>query len=133
MHSYSLFALTTLLGSALSLPSSPHNAGHKPTWRTLAPIPLSPRQEHSTVFLPPSSIAILGGIIPNNDTQSIPVETTALMQFYSIERDTWTTKASLPKPLNHLNAAVVDGKIYVSKNRTYELIVIETLTLYIYL
>lgn len=35
------------------------------------------------------------------------------MQFYSIKANTWSTKAPFPLPLNHLNAAVVDGKIYV--------------------
>jgi N-acetylneuraminic acid mutarotase len=35
------------------------------------------------------------------------------MQFYSITNNTWTTKASMPKGLNHANAAVVNGKIYV--------------------
>jgi N-acetylneuraminic acid mutarotase len=113
MRSSSLIALASILGSALSLPSPPHQNDHKPTWRKLAPIPLFARQEHTTVFLPPSNIAILGGIIPNNDTQSIPVETTALMQYYDIEHNTWTTRASLPKPLNHLNAVVIDEKIYV--------------------
>ncbi|KAI4690763.1 uncharacterized protein J4E88_002236 [Alternaria novae-zelandiae] len=35
------------------------------------------------------------------------------MQFYSITNNTWTTRASMPRGLNHANAAVVDGKIYV--------------------
>lgn len=35
------------------------------------------------------------------------------MQFYSITDDIWTTKADMPRGLNHANAAVVDGKIYV--------------------
>ncbi|CAI6314507.1 unnamed protein product [Periconia digitata] len=88
-------------------------------WQTLAPIPTYPRQEHTTVFLPPSTIVILGGIIPANDTTVFPpVLTTPIMQFYSIPNNTWTTPnatspAPMPHALNHLNAAVVDDKIYV--------------------
>ncbi|KAF2847316.1 galactose oxidase [Plenodomus tracheiphilus IPT5] len=85
-----------------------------PTWKNLASIPFAARQEHTTVFLPPSTIAILGGIIPSNGSDSIiPVETVPLMQFYSIPDDTWTSRAPVPRALNHLNVAVVKGKIYV--------------------
>lgn len=81
-------------------------------WSSLAPIPMFPRQEHTTLHLPPSTIAILGGCVPEA-TLSPPINTTNLMQFYSIAADSWTTKAPLPRSLNHVNAAVVDGKIYV--------------------
>ncbi|EAT87160.1 hypothetical protein HBI56_141360 [Parastagonospora nodorum] len=84
-----------------------------PTWTTLSSIP-SPRQEHTTLFLPPSTIAIIGGIIPLDDPTLVPpFATTSLMQFYNITSDTWSLGAPIPKPLNHINAAVVDGKIYV--------------------
>jgi hypothetical protein len=107
--SRTLIFLSTLAASTLALPS--HKA---PAWQSLAPIPLYPRQEHTTVFLPPHTIAIIGGIIPSNDTNlAIPVITTPLTQFYSILTNSWTTRAPLPKPLNHINAAVVNGKIYV--------------------
>ena len=103
-----LLAIAWLVTFASSMPSK----GLSPVWESLAPIPLFSRQEHSTVFLPPSTIAILGGIIPSN-TSFPPIDTTPLMQFYSITNNTWTTKASMPRGLNHANAAVVDGKIYV--------------------
>lgn len=35
------------------------------------------------------------------------------MQLYDIPSDTWTSASPLPTPINHLNAAVVDGKIFV--------------------
>jgi N-acetylneuraminic acid mutarotase len=35
------------------------------------------------------------------------------MQFYSILNNTWSTSAPLPRAMNHINAAVVDGRIYV--------------------
>jgi N-acetylneuraminic acid mutarotase len=103
-----LFAL--LNGFTLASPIEP--VVRSPTWTSLAPIPLFPRQEHTTLFIPPATIAILGGIVPNNSFV-IPVETTALMQFYSITNNSWTTRAPLPMELNHANAAVVDDKIYV--------------------
>jgi N-acetylneuraminic acid mutarotase len=112
MQYLQLLAVFSLLDSALSLPSPPKKHDHQPTWRTLAPTPLGARQEHTTLFLPPSTIAILGGIVPTNDA-SLVWATTSLMQFYSISTNTWTTKASIPIPLNHLNAAVVDGKVYL--------------------
>ena len=103
-----LLAAGLLIAAASSAPSSRLS----PSWTPLAPIPLSPRQEQTTVFVPPSAIAILGGVVPSN-TSFPPVDTTSLMQFYSITDDIWITKAGMPRGLNHANAAVVDGKIYV--------------------
>jgi N-acetylneuraminic acid mutarotase len=80
------------------------------TWQDLAPIPLSARQEHTTVALSSSTIAILGGIIPDEEALAL---TTDIMQLYDISADTWTSAASMPLPLNHANAAVVDGKLYL--------------------
>ncbi|WAO97168.1 Kelch repeat-containing protein [Fusarium falciforme] len=85
----------------------------KSQWQTLASLPVAPRQEHTTVYLPHDSIAILGGIVPNNSATPIPFSSTTLVQIYSIKRNTWRTVAPLPKRLNHVNAAAVDGKIYV--------------------
>jgi N-acetylneuraminic acid mutarotase len=64
------------------------------------------------VFLPPSTIAILGGLIPS-DTSLIPVDTTAIMQFYNVSSNTWSSRSPMPIPLNHVNVAVVNGLIYV--------------------
>ncbi|KAF2030737.1 galactose oxidase [Setomelanomma holmii] len=105
------FHLTILLSFLAAVTSHPHRT---PTWQSLSPIPLYPRQEHTTLFLPPSAIVILGGVIPSNDTTlAIPFDTTPVMQFYSILTNTWTSRAPIPTPLNHLNAAVVHGKIYL--------------------
>ncbi|PSN61331.1 galactose oxidase [Corynespora cassiicola Philippines] len=89
--------------------SYPHPAS-APSWTPLANIALFPRQEHTTVFLPPSTITILGGIIPGSANSSI---TTDIVQSYSIPNDTWKSNTPIPLPLNHLNAAVCEGKIYV--------------------
>ena len=84
------------------------------TWSTLAPIPLFPRQEHSTVVLNSSCFAIIGGVIPTaTETGRAVTNTTSLVQLYNIPSNTWTTLAPLPVALNHPNAASIDGKIYV--------------------
>ncbi|KAK4443275.1 kelch domain-containing protein [Podospora aff. communis PSN243] len=109
-----LLPLLTLIPSALTLSLPPGGHRHPKrqlgTWSTLAPIPLFPRQEHTTVALSSTSLAILGGIIP---TTSGGANTTSLVQLYDIPTNTWKTLAPLPTPLNHLNAATIDGKIYV--------------------
>ncbi|KAH9206322.1 kelch repeat-containing protein [Leptodontidium sp. 2 PMI_412] len=99
--------------SILSLTSSLPSLPPRFPWSTLTNITVAPRQEHSTVYLPTDTIAIIGGIIPNSSATPIPFTTTDLVQFYSIADNTWRTVAPLPKPLNHANVAVVDGKMYV--------------------
>ncbi|KAF2680048.1 galactose oxidase [Lentithecium fluviatile CBS 122367] len=98
--------------SALALSSPFEIQNRAPTWTSLASIPLFSRQEHATLFLPPSTLAILGGIIPD-ESYPLPIGTIAFMQFYCITKNTWTSKSLEPRALNHLNAAVVNGKIYV--------------------
>ncbi|KAJ0115601.1 hypothetical protein J7T55_010424 [Diaporthe amygdali] len=70
---------------------------------------MAPRQEHSTVAISSTTLAILGGIIPTGSEFS----TTDIMQLYDIPSDTWTSASSLPIPINHSNAGVVDSKIFV--------------------
>ncbi|QSZ37398.1 hypothetical protein DSL72_009496 [Monilinia vaccinii-corymbosi] len=90
------------------------NRGSNPgTWHTLPPIPIYPRQEHSTVYIYPY-IYILGGVIAspsNSTTDSFP--TTTLVQRYSLFTQTWSSAADLPIPLKHINAAAINGRIYV--------------------
>jgi N-acetylneuraminic acid mutarotase len=106
--------ISTLLLSILALCSVHALPARTPKWYSLAPITHAPRQEQSTLFIPPSTIAILGGVIPVNDTTLFPpFATTTMMQFYSIPNNTWTTRAPVPIAMNHINAAVVDGKIYL--------------------
>jgi N-acetylneuraminic acid mutarotase len=84
------------------------------TWISLAPIANSARQEHATVSVSPTTLYILGGILPFLPNQATD-PTTAIMQSYFIPNDTWRSVASLPMPLNHINAAATthDGKIYL--------------------
>jgi hypothetical protein len=103
-----LLLLNTLV--AIASPARPHN--HKSFSESLTPIPLYPRQEHTTVLLPLHTLVILGGVVPSNSSIP-PVDTTALIHFYHITNNTWTTKAPMPRPLNHVNVAVVNGLIYI--------------------
>ncbi|KAF2278161.1 galactose oxidase [Westerdykella ornata] len=106
MHSLGLFTIIALISSLHVSFGVPTKQGK---WTPLANITVAPRQEHTTVFLPPSTIAILGGIVPDGDS----IATTDLVQSYSIPDNTWKTVAPVPRPINHVNAAVVNGKIYV--------------------
>ncbi|KAK4178715.1 hypothetical protein QBC36DRAFT_233770 [Triangularia setosa] len=102
-----------LTATSLSLPNNkPTPKGGK--WQTLQSISNLPRQEHVTLALSSSSLAIFGGILPANDSSSpIPYLTTNILQIYSIPKKTWSFGAPAPLALNHPNAAVVNGKIYL--------------------
>ncbi|SPO05536.1 uncharacterized protein DNG_08223 [Cephalotrichum gorgonifer] len=94
--------LTTILAGAL--PGASSQSG---SWSTLAPIPVGGTlQEHTTVALSDSLLAVLGGIVQSS-------ETTDNVLLYNITADAWTQVASLPIPLNHINAVAVNGSIYV--------------------
>lgn len=70
-----LFVLSSLLTTSFSHPT------FHPSWRPLAPLPL-PRREHTIVFLAPSTICVLGGIIPTNDTSPLLITTTSLVPLF---------------------------------------------------
>lgn len=80
-------------------------------WTTLEPISLYPRQEHTAVALNSTHLYILGGIVPELNGSIFP--TVTYMQVYSIPDNKWTSVAPIPIALNHPNAAVVDGRIYL--------------------
>ncbi|TDZ58605.1 Kelch-like protein terF [Colletotrichum trifolii] len=110
-------ALKFFLGSVLLLslsapvfgtPVRPHNQ-----WQNLSDVAVFPRQEHTGLLLEPDTIAIFGGIIPNSSATPIPFTTVDIVQFYSVKSDTWRTVAPLPRAMNHVNVATVNGKIYV--------------------
>lgn len=83
-------------------------------WHVLAPLPI-PRQEHSTVALNTDTIAVVGGVVPNEGSGSVqaPPNTTDLVQLYSVSSNTWRNVAPIPFRVNHPNVASVDGRIYV--------------------
>lgn len=80
-------------------------------WVNLASIP-TPRQEHGTVAIGNSTIAIVGGIAPqDNSTTAV---TTDLVQLYDIASNTWRTVSPAPFRVNHPNlASVAPNKLYL--------------------
>ncbi|KJZ73021.1 hypothetical protein HIM_07593 [Hirsutella minnesotensis 3608] len=81
-------------------------------WQELAPIPIAPRSEQTTVALSDSTIAILGGITAGGKGGGSP-PTTDMMQLYNVTDNSWRLGPKIPVPLNHLNVAAVDGKIFL--------------------
>ncbi|OBR09620.1 Kelch repeat-containing protein [Colletotrichum higginsianum IMI 349063] len=103
----SVSVLSSLLTLSSSHPYQPH-----PRWENLTDIPIVARQEHTGVMLPPDNLVIFGGIIPNASAVPIPFTTVNMVQSYSIGSKSWRTLAPLPRAMNHVNVAVVDGKVY---------------------
>ncbi|KAH8845889.1 hypothetical protein MCOR27_006926 [Pyricularia oryzae] len=79
------------------------------TWDELTSTPILPRQENTAVGINSTSLAVLGGIVTNG-TQ---VRSSALASIYHVPTNQWQQIADLPIPLNHPNAAVINGKIYL--------------------
>lgn len=82
------------------------------TWSTLPNITLDgvqyPRQEHS-VALVGNDMYVLGGTLPYNGTTYPTVD---IVQKFNFITNSWTEVAAMPSALNHVNVAVVNGKIY---------------------
>lgn len=103
---------------AVSLPhqtnsgNNTHCVGKDGHWTNLAPIASGVRQEHSTVALG-DDIYIMGGIQLEQTANGTTFPTLNDVEVYSISQNSWRTVAPLPIPMNHANAAVVDGKLYV--------------------
>ncbi|KJZ74295.1 hypothetical protein HIM_06301 [Hirsutella minnesotensis 3608] len=72
------------------------------------PVP-NPRQEHSTVAINETLLAVVGGVAPAANGP----DTTDLVQLYDIPSNSWRTGSPIPIKLNHPNVAVVNGKMYV--------------------
>ncbi|KAK0382817.1 hypothetical protein NLU13_9912 [Sarocladium strictum] len=110
----SFYSILTL---GASVAASPVYSSSAKRWQKLAPIP-SPRQEQATVALSDTKIAIVGGIVSNENGTG--VVTTDLVQVYDIPSDSWSTVEPLPSAMNHPNAAVVNGKLYLLGGLTPE-------------
>jgi len=76
-------------------------------WEPLASVPIGGTlQEHTTVALSDSLLAVVGGLVEGGAT-------TDNVLLYDIPTDTWNQASPLPIALNHPNVVGVDGKIYV--------------------
>lgn len=99
-----IMAFKTLLCAvlALALPVSSQS-----TWSTLSPVPVGGTlQEHTTVAINDSLLAVVGGLVEGGDT-------TDNVLLYDIPGDTWRQVAPLPVALNHPNVVVSGENIYV--------------------
>ncbi|WYZ35482.1 hypothetical protein EsH8_X_000129 [Colletotrichum jinshuiense] len=81
------------------------------SWETLQPLGGGPRQEHTAVALD-GKIYVIAGIEPDA-SQPTGVSTINSVEVYDVQKDSWSFVAPLPVPMNHANAATVNGKIYV--------------------
>ncbi|KAK7914209.1 hypothetical protein PG985_011912 [Apiospora marii] len=82
-----------------------------PSWESLSPIAIEPRQEHGVVAVG-EDVYILGGITTLDPTlQALP--SLPIAQAYSISKDEWRRIADLPIPINHANVASLNGKLYL--------------------
>lgn len=90
-------------------PTAPVAAEYGAGWKPLARIEGGPRQEHSVAAIG-HRIYVLGGIEPNPGGG---VVTTDRVEVYDARADRWSEGVPLPVAMNHPNAAVVGGKLYV--------------------
>ncbi|KAE8152255.1 galactose oxidase [Aspergillus avenaceus] len=77
-------------------------------WVNLSSVP-EPRQEHGTVAIGNTSIAILGGNVEKGSDKMM----TDLLQIYDIASDKWRTASPAPYKVNHPNVAVIGRKLYL--------------------
>ena len=90
-----------------SMPSYSTCLPRRAEWTELPPIKDGPRQEESVVAVG-TDLYIIGGI-----PQQLPYPTLNKVEVFSTVTKRWRSAAPLPCTLNHGNAAVVDGKIYI--------------------
>jgi N-acetylneuraminic acid mutarotase len=98
--SLSLFWALTLSPTGALAQSTPS------AWKTLAPVPAGPIHEHAVAALNTTHLAIVGGMLERGGVIDS-------VYIYDVPKDTWKKVASLPITINHANAAVVDGKMYI--------------------
>ncbi|PGH06987.1 hypothetical protein GX51_02026 [Blastomyces parvus] len=89
---------------AVLLPILLLDTTHAATWRPLTPLP-SAVGTHATVLLSPTQLVTIGGLAGEGTTDAVLL--------YDIPSNTWSPRSPIPTPLNHLNAASVNGKIYL--------------------
>lgn len=98
MRSVPAFSLLSLAVSGLA----------SAAWTRYATVGLGPIQENAVVAVD-DEFYTLGGILLDIDGQW---KSSHLVQRYHAKDDKWSVPAPLPVAMNHINAGVVDGKIY---------------------
>ncbi|KAL7619615.1 hypothetical protein AAE478_010156 [Parahypoxylon ruwenzoriense] len=69
-------------------------------------------QEHGTAATD-THIYLLGGIPPDADNSPTPVPSINTLEAYSLDEKTWKSLTPIPKAYTHINAAAINGKVYV--------------------
>jgi N-acetylneuraminic acid mutarotase len=78
-------------------------------WQRFRAIGRGPRQEQAVTALG-TDIYIIGGVIYDFNST---LQTVNFVEIFDTVSDSWSMVAPLPLPVNHANAATVDGKVYV--------------------
>jgi hypothetical protein len=108
----SVFFSSPVISAPQDLPAPSQPLGQ---WRNLNSLP-RPRQEHGTVAINGTTLAIVAGTFPVlNDTTGLimGLETTDSIQLYDIPSDTWRNGTPTPYRVNHPNVISVDGLVYL--------------------
>ncbi|OTA81835.1 hypothetical protein M434DRAFT_54187, partial [Hypoxylon sp. CO27-5] len=71
-----------------------------------------PIQEHGTAATD-THMYVLGGIPPNASNDQAAIPSTNTFEAYSFREKSWKSLPRIPKAFTHINAAAVNGKIYL--------------------
>ncbi|KAK4960885.1 hypothetical protein LTR10_001374 [Elasticomyces elasticus] len=99
----------SLAASPQYRPVQIQDVGETDVWTRHNLIGQGPRQEHAVVSLD-DDIYVLGGVATSDSGE---LNTINRAEYYQISEELWHVSAPLPQPLNHLNVATVNGKIYL--------------------
>ncbi|RKN09444.1 Kelch repeat-containing protein [Streptomyces radicis] len=94
---------------AVAAEPSPGPAAVRARWRPRSPLPVK-RAEVAVAALG-GRMYVVGGTVQNGDEP--PVWATTAVHGYDPRRDRWAEHAPLPRPLTHVGAAALDGRLYV--------------------
>jgi N-acetylneuraminic acid mutarotase len=92
-------------GGGAPLDGAVDAAARDATWSSLASLPVA--QQETAVVAAAGRVYVLGGFLANR-------QTTPLVHVYDPAADTWSTTTPLPEPLHHVNAAVIEDKIWIT-------------------
>jgi N-acetylneuraminic acid mutarotase len=110
-RSFRIAFLSILLFFVSALPVSavsPNDNGVN-CYKTLAPIPKGPRQEHGVAAIDNKIYLVAGMLYYNEGTRGQE----GTVEIYDIKTNTWSDAPPLPVALHHSNVAAANGKVYV--------------------
>ncbi|KAI1385693.1 galactose oxidase [Hypoxylon trugodes] len=111
MELFKVLLMTSWVVTATTSPT-PLNRRLSSRWTDLPRVGGGPIQEHSAAATD-SHLYLLGGMPPDANNNATAVPSTNTFEAYSFEEKVWKSLTPIPKAFTHINAAAVDGKIYV--------------------